>query len=126
VRAPIGTWTRHTVGKVGESHTRPIVLLDEQHATIHVLATCPHPPKRTGQSGGDICEKTSPARTIAFARGPGRPLLRAAGSPAMNDVTSTKQPVDAATGLVAVANDASTSRYWHADEALAGAPARAR
>jgi PKD domain len=123
VRAPNGAWTSHTVGRVSDSHTRPIVLLDEQHARIHVLATCPHPPIASGQGGGDICEKTSPAGVISFASGPGRPVIRAGGRPGMNDVTSTKQSVDAASGLVALANHAATSRYWHADVAL-GAPAR--
>jgi hypothetical protein len=74
----------------------------------------------SGQSGGDICEKTAPIDKISFPRGPGRPVIRDAGSPDMNDVTSTKQPVGAASGLVVMANNDLTNRYWHADEELAG------
>jgi len=120
VRAPGGTWTSYAFGLVRESHTRPIVLIDEQHEVVHVLATCPQPPVTSGQSGGDICEKTAPIDDISFPRGPGRPVIRDAGSPDVNDVTSTKQPVGAASGLVVMANNDLTSVYWHADEELAG------
>jgi PKD repeat protein len=37
-------------------------------------------------------------------------------------VTSTKQPVNALTGLVVLASNDSTDRYWHADIALPGTP----
>jgi PKD repeat protein len=120
VRAPDGVWSNHTFGLVSESHTRPIVLIDEQHRVVHVLATCPQPPVTSGQSGGDICEKTAPIDEISFPRGPGRAVIRDAGSPDMNDVTSTKQPVGAASGLVVMANNDVTGVYWHADEELAG------
>ena len=32
----------------------------------------------------------------------------------MNDVTSTKQSLSAATGMVVLANNATTDVYWHA------------
>jgi trimeric autotransporter adhesin len=120
VRAPDGSWSSHTVGLVSESHTRPIVLVDEEHGVAHVLATCPQPPATSGQSGGDICDKSAPIDAISFPRGPGRPVIRDAGSREMNDVTSTKQPVGAESGLVVMANNAVTGIYWHADEELAG------
>jgi PKD repeat protein len=120
LRSPDGSWSSHTVGLVSESHTRPIVVIDEQHRFVHVLATCPQPPASSGQSGGDICEKTAPIDAISFPRGPGRPVIRDAGSPEMNDVTSTKQSVGIASGLVVMANNTVTDFYWHADEELAG------
>jgi hypothetical protein len=123
VRSPSGTWSTATFGAVADSHTRPIVLLDQQHGLIHMFATCPQRPKTSGQSGGDICEKTAPMLNPAFAPGIGTPVISEAGSPDMNDVTSTKQNVDGGTGLVVLANNATTNTYWHADESLGAPPA---
>jgi trimeric autotransporter adhesin len=120
-RSPSGTWTSATFGTVADSHTRPIVVLDEQHGLVHMFATCPQPPKTSGQAGGDICEKTAPMLNPVFAPGMGTTVLREAGSPDMNDVTSTKQSVDGATGLVVMANNATSNFYWHTQESL-GAP----
>jgi hypothetical protein len=113
VRAAGGAWSTSTFGTVSNSHTRPIVLLDEQHGLIHVFATCPQPPKTSGQAGGDICEKTTSMSSPLFSPGIGTPIIREAGSPKMNDATSTKQNVDSATGIVVMANNALTDTYWH-------------
>jgi hypothetical protein len=114
VRSPAGTWSASTFGSVADSHTRPLVLLDEQHSVVHMLATCAQPPRRSGQSGGDVCEKTAPMAAPSFAPGAGTPVIRDAGSPAMNDVTSTKQSLNAVTGMVVLANNPATDLYWHA------------
>jgi hypothetical protein len=120
VRSAIGNWTSATFGTAADSQTRPIVLLDQQHAVVHMLATCPQPPKRSGQSGGDICEKTTPMSPLSFAPGIGTPVLRVVRSPALNDVSSTKQNLSAATGLVVVATNATTRSYWWMSEPLGG------
>jgi hypothetical protein len=120
VRSASGTWTSNTFGRVQDSHTRPIVEIDEEHQVIHMFATGPQPPGTSGQSGGDIVEKTSPMATISFPTGVGTPVIRSAGSPDMNDATSTKQNVSSATGLVVMADDATTDYYWHADISLGG------
>ena len=122
VRSAAGSWTSHTFGRGSDSHTRPIVVLDEPQGTVHMFATCPQPPNTSGQSGGDICEKTSPMGTISFAPGIGTAVIRHAGSPDMNDATSTKQNVDASTGLVVQANNATTKYYWHAYQPLGAVP----
>jgi hypothetical protein len=114
VRSPAGAWSASTFGTARDSHTRPIVLLDEEHGVVHMVATCPQPPKRSGQSGGDICEKTAPMASPSFAPGIGTPIIHDAGSPSMNDATSTKQNLNAATGLVVLANNPTTDVYWHA------------
>jgi hypothetical protein len=114
VRAADGAWSASTFGTGSDSHTRPIVLLDEQHGVLHMLATCPQPPKRSGQAGGDICEKTAPMANPSFAPGSGTPVISDAGSPTMNDVTSTKQTLSAATGMLVLANNPATDVYWHA------------
>jgi hypothetical protein len=120
VRSPAGAWSATTFGTAGDSQTRPIVLLDEQHGRVHLFATCPQPPKTSGQAGGDICEKTAPMTAPAFAPGIGTAVIRDAASPRMNDATSTKQNLSAATGLVVMANNATTHVYWHTQQALGG------
>ncbi len=120
VRSATGNWSSTTFGTGADSQTRPIVLLDEQHAVVHMLATCPQPPKRSGQAGGDICEKTTPMSSLSFAPGIGTPVLRVVGSPALNDVTSTKQNLTAATGLVVLASNSRTRAYWSMSEPLGG------
>ena len=113
VRSPAGAWSATPFGTVADSHTRPLVVLDEQHGVVHMFATCPQPPGRSGQSGGDVCEKAlwmgSP-----FVPGVGTPVLRDAGSADMNDVTSTKQSLSAATGMLVMAANTTTRTYWHA------------
>jgi PKD repeat protein len=121
VRAADGAWSQHTAGTVTESDTRPIVVLDEQHGTAEVFATCPQPPNTDGQAGGDICRKSSPLDNISFPTGRGETVIEDTGVPRMNDATSTKQSVDCASGLVVQANNPDTNTYWHADMAL-GAP----
>jgi hemolysin type calcium-binding protein len=118
VRSAAGAWTVRTFGTVADSQTRPIVLLDEQVGVLHMFATCPQPPVRSGQSGGDICEKTASMANPVFAPGVGTPVISEAGSPDMNDATSTKQEVSSATGIVVMANNATSSTYWHLQRAL--------
>jgi trimeric autotransporter adhesin len=121
VRSAAGAWSATTFGTVSNSHTRPIVLLDTTNDLIHMFATCPQPPKTSGQSGGDICEKTATiGDSPSFGAGIGTAVIRDADSAEMNDATSTKQNLSAATGLVVQANNATTDVYWHMQETLGG------
>ena len=108
-----GNWTSSVFGRVADDHTRPIVLLDEEHSVIHMFATAP-------EAGGTIYEKTSPTSAISFPLGLGTPVIRDAASAAMNNVTSTKQNVNSTTGLVILATNDTTHRYWHAYQSLGG------
>jgi PKD repeat protein len=103
VRSAAGSWSFTSVATVRESNTRPIVLLDEEQRKIHVLMTGPQAPSTNGQSGGDIVEKTSSMDDLAF--GAATPLIHREANPYFSDVTSTKQNVSAATGLVALASE---------------------
>ena len=109
------TWSSATFGTVADGHTRPIVVLEDPGSQAHVFATCPQPPAVNGDSGGDICEKTTSVDALGFEPGIGTAVIRDAGSPKLNDVTSTKQPVNAATGLVILANNPAPGidTYWH-------------
>jgi hypothetical protein len=116
VRDPAtGDWTSYPVGRVSDHQTRPIVLLDTTHRIIHVFLTAP-------EAGGAIYEKTSPIDAISFAQGLGTPVMVDASNPGLNNATSTKQAVDASTGLVVLAANDATHRYWHHWDALGGGP----
>jgi trimeric autotransporter adhesin len=104
VRAPGGGWTSSVFGLVRDHHTRPIVELDEANGIVHMFATSP-------ESSGTIYEKTAPVSSISFSTGLGTPVLKDADGK-LNNPTSTKQNVDASTGLVVV-GAGSAGLYWH-------------
>ncbi len=108
-----GTWSSATFGTVADGHTRPIVVLEDPGSRAHMFATCPQPPATDADAGGDICVKTTLVDALGFEPGIGTAVIRDAGSPKLNDVTSTKQAVNAATGLVILANNTATDTYWH-------------
>ena len=112
-RDPDGRWSSASFAKTSEGHTRPIVLLEEPGSLAHVFATCPRPPSTDAGSGGDICQKSTSKDAMGFEPGIGTPVLQDASSSELNDVTSTKQPVNAATGVVLLANNTALDTYWH-------------
>jgi Bacterial Ig domain len=118
VRGSGGGWSAYRFGTVSDSHTRPIVLLDEQHGLLHMFATGKYPGASSGQSGGTIYEKTATIGAIAFSTGSGTPFIQDPNSSNMNNATSTKQGVNSNTGLVVLATNDSTKFYWHATESL--------
>ena len=117
-----GSWSSTTFGTVADCHTRPIVVLDEENSEVHVFATAPSSGGCPGSgTPGTIYEKVAPLSNPVFASGRGTPVIRDAASAQMNNPTSTKQSVTHATGLVVLAGNTSTNRYWHADLPIAGA-----
>ena len=117
MRATTGAWSTHVVGRYSDGFTRPIVLLDEQNGRVHVVMTC-------GGTGGSICEKTSPLGAISFGTGAAATIIRDESAPGeLNDVTSTKQNLSGATGMVVMASQEAARTFWHTDLALGGAPA---
>ena len=117
-----GTWSNTVAGRVSDSHTRPIIVIDDEHDVAHVVMTGPQPPDTSGQNGGTIYDKTAPLGTMAFATGVGTPIIRDADVPDMNDATSTKQNVSSTTGLVILAGNDTTNRYWWSFDPLGGTP----
>jgi PKD repeat protein len=113
-----GNWSSAVFGRVSDCHTRPVLLLDSQHSVLYVFATAPDSGCPFAGSAGTIFMKTSPMSTISFPLGRGTPVIRDPSSPNMNNVTTTKQNVTSATGMVVVASDDVTKRYWHADLTL--------
>lgn len=110
-----GNWTSYPVGRVQDHHTRPILLIDPEHRKLHVFATAP-------EAGGAIYEKVTSMDSISFAQGLGTPVMVDASNPHLNNATTTKQPVTSATGLVVLASNDQTDRYWHHYDALGGSP----
>lgn len=108
-----GTWRSIPFGLKTDKHTRPIVVVDSQAQRVHVFAT-------SGESGGSIYTKSAPLSNIAFPTGLGTPVLRDASSLDMNNATSTKQTVSAASGLLVLATNDSTRRYWTNVDPLGG------
>jgi PKD repeat protein len=115
VRDPTtGDWTSYVHSRVSENLTRPIVVIDDEHRVMHVFAT------ETG--GGQVYEKTTPLDSVSFGTGKGTIVMKDASSPDIDSTTSTKQNVNSTTGLVVLAGNYTTHRYWHAYESLSGAP----
>ncbi len=122
-RTSTGTWSQHTVGIGTDSNTRAILELDESAGKLHVFMTGPHNGSGSGQSGGDIYEKVSNTSSISFSTGLGTAVIRDSAASGLNDVTSTKQNISSATGVVALAfQDKTDKAYWHHHDTLGGGP----
>jgi hypothetical protein len=116
VRDPAtGNWTVTTVWRIQDCPTRPVVMLDSQHQMVYVFATAPNSGCPFSGSDGTIFMKASPMSNISFPVGRGTPVISDTASPHLNNVTSTKQSVNGTTGLVIMASNDTTQRYWFAD-----------
>lgn len=114
VRATNGTWSSSVVATRGDNWTRPQLVIDRTNRRLYVLATTP-------EGGGVIRYKTAPLDSPSFPAGAGAPFLSWPGA-RVNNITTAKDPVDATTGLVALASEEFQRRYYHAELAL-GTPA---
>jgi PKD repeat protein len=120
VRDPATTgWSSHVFGTVANNHTRPIVLLDETNGVVHMFATGP---QAGSTSYSTIYAKSSPLDAISFPTGLGTTFILDASALGMNNPTSTKQNVNASTGLVVLATNDMTGRYWWNRITLGTAP----
>jgi hypothetical protein len=101
-------WASHTVySSTTTSPTRPIMVIDESNRELMVFTRN----SDDGQEG--IYYKIADMDNIQFPAGLGTPFINLASDPQMNDPTSTKQNVNATTGLVVLASDSSTKYYVH-------------
>ncbi|HKH37120.1 MAG TPA: calcium-binding protein [Rubrobacter sp.] len=108
-----GAWTSHVFAKVGDHHSRPIVMLDEEHGELYMFATAP-----TG--GGTIYYKRTDLESISFPSGMGTPFIQSATDTHIDDATSTKQNLTSSTGLVVLASDSESKYYLHNAVGLEG------
>ena len=98
-------WTNHTFGRVRDRHTRPIVLIDQQHQDLYVFATAP-----TG--GGTIYYKKTSLLDVSFADGRGTPFIESSTDLEIDDATSTKQSLNSQTRLLVLASDSDTTDFY--------------
>jgi hypothetical protein len=89
-------------------------MLDKSHNQVYVFATGPSVAGQTVYEG-TIYMKTTPMDALSFTAGEGTPVIRDASSAHMNNATSSKQTVNSGTGLIVLATNDTTKRYWHAD-----------
>lgn len=107
VRARDGGWDSHTVSRVREKQTRPIVQIDEENRGLYVFATSPccH--------GGAIYYKRTNLDDVSFPEGKGTPFIRSTTDTHVNDASSTKQNVNGTTRLLVLASDVTSGFYLH-------------
>ena len=125
-RPGTGSFTRSTIATLADCVTRPQILLDTTNNVVRAFHTAPS----TSTSGcaysgvpGSIYEKTASMDNPVFGSGRGTPVIQDGASANINDVTTTKQGVNATTGVVVMASNKATSRYWFSDRPLGTAPA---
>ena len=106
-RGQDGNWTNHVFGRVGDNHTRPIVMIDEEHRNLYMFATAPC------CDGGAIYYKKTALSNISFPEGVGTPFIQSATDTHINNATSTKQNVNSTTGLMVLASDDTSRNYLH-------------
>jgi hypothetical protein len=114
-----GTWKKVTFGTVADCHTRPVLAIDLFSRRVHVLATAPSVSGcvHTG-TPGSVYMKSASLDSLNFPSGRGDLVMRDPRSPQINDPTTTKQNVTPDSGIVILASDIKTKRYWHTDISL--------
>ncbi len=105
VRSTAGSWASYTFATKKYGHTRPIVLLDEQHNRLYMFATAP-------EAAGNIYYKTTALDDIEFSDGLGRTFIDTPQDTKINDATSTKQNLTTQTGMLVLASDDETTHYY--------------
>jgi Bacterial Ig-like domain len=106
VRGQDGSWTNNVFGRVSDNHTRPIVMIDQEHRDLYMFATAP-------QNAGTIYYKKSPLGNISFPTGRGTPFIQSTTDTLINNATSTKQNINSTTGLLVQASDDTSKNYLH-------------
>lgn len=110
-----GKWTSHPFGAVEDLHTRPMVMVDEQHRELFMFAVSP-------EVGGTVYYKKTSTDSISFGPGPGTPFIQSTQDTDISNPTSTKQNLGTTTGLVVLASANSHAVYHHNYMSLAGEP----
>jgi hypothetical protein len=103
-----GRWRTSVVAIIADLQTRPVVVVDDEHARVWVISTAP------GTTGA-LYAKSAPFEHLAFPSGRGTLLADGpGGKESLRFATSTKQPVGSATGLLVLASDDTAGLYVHA------------
>ncbi|MEO7913220.1 MAG: hypothetical protein ABIV47_26525, partial [Roseiflexaceae bacterium] len=110
VRKPNNTWKVVPYGYKADDHTRPVVLLDTTNRKVYVFAT-----SKTTCGPTAIYMKSTSMDNPDFSKQPGKgtPFIKSSTYTCINNPTSTKQTVDASTGIVILASDKLQNFYLH-------------
>ncbi|MCG8603560.1 IPT/TIG domain-containing protein, partial [bacterium] len=107
VRDSNGSWSDYVVAEDQDGHTRPIVVSEANSDKVHVFL-------RSKKNGGSrIYRKTTSLSNPQFQPGLGEFFIDSSDDSEVNDPTSTKQPMSAASGLLVLASDDGTLNYLH-------------
>jgi hypothetical protein len=106
VRKPNNSWKVAPFGYESDDHTRPVLLLDTTNRKVYIFATSP-------TACGTIYMKSTSMDNPNFPTGKGTPFIKSSTYKCINNATSTKQTVDASTGLVVLASDEEKLTYLH-------------
>jgi hypothetical protein len=110
-----------TIAKQSECPNRVILLIDEAKQLLRTFATYPGPNGVCSTSGGAIYEKDSQlGSNISFPASKGNPVMLDADSQFIHNASSTKQNIKSGMGVVVLADNNKTMRYWHYYEAPGG------
>jgi hypothetical protein len=93
--------------------TRPLVLLDASNRRVFMFAAT------SEATGAQIFYKTTSMDAPGFGPGKGNPFVTWPATTLIN-ATSTKQPVDAASGVVVLTGDRDGRRHYHGELPLVG------
>ncbi len=108
----------YMIARQDECPNRVILLIDEAKRLLRTFATYPSRDGVCSTSGGAIYEKDSPLDgPTSFPASKGNPVIMDYDSPYVHNVSSTKQNIKAGMGVVVLADNNTTSRYWHFYEA---------
>jgi hypothetical protein len=88
-------WSWYTESMREDGQTRPILLIDTSNRMLYVFTST--------ESGGNVYYKSTSIDTIQLPSGAGSLFMSKPGY-AINNVTSTKQTVNSATGIVVLAS----------------------
>jgi hypothetical protein len=119
-RTSDGVWHQTVFDTVASEDTRSQILLDPAQNAVYQFAT--YPPDGVYESGGWIYCKVTSMDAPAFTAGRGTPFIQLGASDHLNNISSTKQPVGADTGLFAIAADDNARYYAHGSLTLGGPP----
>ncbi len=108
-------WRKYTAWRVQDGVTRAIVVLDSTNRMVRLFAAGP-------ETGGVVYTKQAPMGNVSFPTGKGDPFIKLASDKNINNPTSTKQSVNATSGLVILASDQVTARYVHNTMSLGTPP----
>ncbi len=121
-----GSWSRRTVARVVDNHTRPIVLIDTENRDIYVFMTLQYPNQTSGAIYYKKVNLDDPG--MQFPDGLGTPFIEFFEPDPIkppyhiNNVSSTKQSLNGTMNLLVIASDDSRQLYVHNWIDLQGPP----